>query len=175
MTATDGAPRRFLGAQTVPPWCGDPDWREPGVLLRADVRQQAPGEDRVRVVVWPVDDPVTEFSYDVPSPPPAPGEEPAARRPPAPGQMMRPRFTPGTYRRTFTDAKEGHHTMTEKPENVLWIGAIGTGKTQIGSCTARLVGRTDSEQRVVYWDPANLGAVDYAAMLRGLDGGGDRL
>jgi hypothetical protein len=30
-------------------------------------------------------------------------------------------------------------------------------------------------QRVVYWDPANLGAVDYAAMLRGLDGGGDRL
>ncbi len=89
--------------------------------------------------------------------------------------MMRPRFTPGTYRRTFTDAKEGHHTMTEKPKNVLWIGAIGTGKTQIGSCTARLVGRTDSEQRVVYWDPANLGAVDYAAMLRGLDGGGDRL
>lgn len=89
--------------------------------------------------------------------------------------MMRPRFTPGTHRRTFIDAKEGHHTMTEKPENVLWIGAIGTGKTQIRSCTARLVGRTDSEQRVVYWDPANLGAVDYAAMLRGLDGGGDRL
>ncbi len=71
MTATDRAPRRFLGAQTVPPWCGDLDWREPGCY---DVRQQAPGEDWVRVVVWPVDDPVTEFSYDVPSPLPAPGD-----------------------------------------------------------------------------------------------------
>ncbi len=68
----------------------DGDGSAGGVLLRADVRQQAPGEDWVRVVVWPVDDPVTEFSYEVPSPPLAPGEEPATRRPPTPGQMMRP-------------------------------------------------------------------------------------